>query len=347
MSFNNLVGQQELRCLLTAALETGSLSHAVLLSGSAGSGKKSWGKALSQAILCPDRVGAEPCMQCRSCRSFLSGNHPDFTFLKPDGRKIKIDQIRAIRDGFYLSGSKKICLIDQADLMTAEASSSLLKILEEPPDGLYFILLTEQPRLLPDTVLSRCQRYTLHPLSIDEVAELLIRHRGVESETALTLARLSGGLPGNAFMLADDQSFEERFREAKELAYNLAAGRDSAVQLLSWAASLAEREDLTLFLELVCLVYRDGLVQNLSRRGDMNGKPDPGHTWIEAILPAGLEEAVLNINEAVRELNNTNVNRRLLMEKLLILLQRRLSKCQELSGSALDRRAKPTTLNPV
>ncbi len=326
MTFSSLAGQQELRRMLTGALAADKLSHAIVLAGPSGSGKKSWGKALSQAILCANRSGAEPCMQCFSCHSFCSGNHSDYFFLEPDGRRIKIAQIRSIRNNFYLSGSKKVCLIDRAEMMTAETSSSLLKILEEPPVGLYFILLAEQPLLLFDTILSRCQCYMLQPLKYAEIIELLTRERNMAMEQASLLAHLSGGLPGNAFKLADDDQFADRFAEAKTMAGNLASGRDSALQLLSQAVSLAEREDLIPFLELICLFYRDRLIQNLCGNCEQLINPDQPSAWVEVVSPTGLEEAVLMINAAIYEIKATNANRRLLLEKTLIMLQRRLAK---------------------
>lgn len=327
MSFAKLIGQSELRFLFHDSLLEDKLSHATLLTGPPGSGKKSWATILAQSILCSDRPTAEPCGSCSSCRNYISGNHPGFFFIEPDGRWVKIEQLRAIREKFFLSGGRKVCLIDDAEKMTAETAASLLKILEEPPADLYFILIAEEPRLLLDTIVSRCQRYTLYPLRREEVTELLIREKGISEEKADLLARISGGLPGRALQLADEETFEERFREAKTLAYNIASGCDSARQLLSWAYYLSEKNDIIPFLELVCLIYRDGLVQNLCRSGESIITPEEQSSWIDSVSPAAFEDAILLINETVREIDNTNANRRLLLEKMLILLQRRLTKC--------------------
>ena len=326
MIYNSLVGQQQLRKNLINIIETGKLSHAILLIGPQGSGKKSWGKLLARAILCQESQGLEPCMKCPSCRSFQSSNHPEYFLIEPEKRRIKIEQIRSIRDRFSLSGSIKVCLIVNAEMMTAEASSSLLKMLEEPPPGLHFILLAEQPRLLFDTILSRCQRYMLKPLSRAEIFELLIRKRAVTREKAALLARISRGLPGQAFNLADDDRFEERYEEARALAYKLASGGDSALQLLKWADSLAKRDDLIPILELICLNYRDSLVQYLCNEVKLLPETDEAAIRTEKLSAPGLEEAIILLNKAVYQISVTNVNRRLLLEMVLIMLQRRLSK---------------------
>ncbi len=327
MNFNKLIGQSELRSLLHSTLLDGKLSHATLLTGPSGSGKKSWARILAQSILCADESTVEPCETCNSCRNYKSGNHPGLFFIEPDGRRIKIEQLRTIREKFYLSGGKKVCLMDDAEKMTAETASSLLKILEEPPADLYFILIAEEPRFLLDTIVSRCQRYTLYPLRCEEVKELLIKEKEISEEKADLLARISGGLPGRAFQLADDEAFEERFREAKTLAFNIASGCDSVRQLLSWALFLSEKDDIIPFLELVCMIYRDGLVQNLCRSGESIITPEEQSSWIESVKPAAFEEAIFLINDAVCKINDTNANRRLLLERMLILLQRRLTKC--------------------
>jgi DNA polymerase III subunit delta' len=326
MSYDQLMGQGELRSHLAAALDNKRLSHAVLLTGPSGSGKTSWGRLLSQTILCPDRRGLQPCMVCSSCLRFASGNHQEFYYLEPEKRKLKIEQFRAVRENFFLGREKKVCLIDQAETMTAETTSSLLKILEEPPLGLTFILLAEHPRALFDTILSRCQRYTLQPLSFREVSELLTKNGKIDGEKADLLARLSGGLPGYAFKMVEDDSFDERLIEAKSLAYNLALGRDSTHQLLVWAASLADREDLPHLLELMALLYHDGMTQMLCRRGDYQQRNEEPLNWTESICPVRLEDAVMMINKTIYEMAATNVNRRLLIEKMLIMLQRRLSR---------------------
>ncbi len=321
----NMVGQKELRRLLTAAFTGGKVSHALLLIGPTGSGKKSWGRLLAKALLCHERTGAEACGECQSCRSFDRNNNPGYVSLKPDGTKLKTEQVKAVKRNFYLAGNAQVCLIEEAEKMTAEASSSLLKIFEEPPAGLTFILLVDEARRLPDTIVSRCQSYYLRPLAAKELAGLLERERGVSAEKAALLARISMGLPGHALALAADTTLDERIVEVKSLAYNLAVGRAPIYQLLGWADQLAQKEDLLPALELLAMIYRDGLMRNLCRSGDLVQPREQPLNWLEKIMPGDLEEAILLLNQVVHELETTNVNRRLLLEKTLILLQRRLT----------------------
>ena len=189
----------------------------------AGSGKRTWGTALAQALLCSERVGAEPCLHCLSCRQFQSGNHPLFINLEPRGRQLKVKQIREVRHSFYLEGGNTVCLIHQAEKMTAVACSSLLKILEEPPPGLHFILLSAEPGRLLATIL-RCQRFTLHPLSNEEITDILIEKTALSPAAAVLMARLSGGLPGKALALAVDETFKQRLAGAASLVRALASG---------------------------------------------------------------------------------------------------------------------------
>lgn len=328
MNFKTLTGRDELRLSLTRLVNTGRLSHAVLLTGPAGGGKYSWGRALARAILCREPAGGDACLQCISCRQFDSGNHPDYFLIEPEGRNIKIEQVRSLRTAFHLLGGKKVCLIKKAEAMTAEASSSLLKVLEEPPEGLYFILLAEQAQLLFETILSRCQHYHLEPLDRTEIQGLLMDAKGLSSEKAALLARLSRGIPGRAYELAEDEAFDRRFEEAETLALSLLSGSDSAYHLLAKAAELAERDDLLPFLDLLCYAFRDCLVLHFCSSDQL--LIDPGRPALRQSEGAAgeLENTIGLINNTVHELTATNVNRRLLLEKMLILMQRGFAPCQ-------------------
>ncbi|HOB29595.1 MAG: DNA polymerase III subunit [Dethiobacteria bacterium] len=327
MSFQALSGQAGLRRALTGKLAAGTVSHALLFCGPPGSGKKSWGLALARVLLCSGPEKAEPCGRCRSCRQFQSGQHPALFHLQPQGHRLGIDQIRRIRSKFYLGDGNRVCLIEEAEQMTPEACASLLKILEEPPSGLYFILLTGRPQRLPGTIVSRCQRFTLQPLSNAEIMELLSRQKGLSPGKALLVSRLSKGLPGLALRLSEDSSFEEQLTEAAEIVFNLAGGAQSSREILSLAEELVDREDLLFFLELIYLVCRDGLLYLLCGNESLLIDPVQARRWEGVASPFELEEAMALLQKAVQELSTTNVNRRLTLEGTLLQLQRRFALC--------------------
>ena len=328
MNFKDLHGQEGLRRALTGKLKAGAVSHAVLFCGPPGSGKKSWGLALARALLCSGRDGAEPCEDCPSCRRFRSGGATNLFHLQPQGRRLGIDQVRRIRGQFYLEGGNRVCLIEEAGQMTAEACASLLKILEEPPRGLYFILLADRPQQLPATILSRCQRFTLQPLSSAAILDLLIKKEGLSPERAQLISRLSKGLPGLALELAASETFEEEMTRAAEIALKLAQKGCSSREILALAGELAGREDLLFFLELLYFVCRDGLLFLVCGSESLLINPKEARRWAGVVFPVGLEEAMALLQGTIQELGATNVNRRLALEGALLQIQRRFSLCR-------------------
>lgn len=330
MSFSSLIGQEALRGALKRSISTGTVSQATLLAGPPGSGKKTWAKALAQALLCrrSRESSGEPCLDCRSCRLFDSGNHPNFLYLEPGMSFLKLEQLRKMRGRFYLAcgpGELKICMIAEADRMTEEACSALLKVLEEPPDQLIFILTSSRPdRLLP-TVASRCRRYMLLPLSGKEI-ELLLQRCSIarEGKKATLIARYSGGLPGLALAMAGDQSFNQRLQEAKQLLEMLTAPGGLTRKLLRQAALLEDREDLLQLLELFYLLLRDQWIWSLCREERL--LIDPLFLNLPHPISAPeLEMLMETANQTISRLALTNVNRRLALEGMFITLQRRMN----------------------
>lgn len=323
MRFTDLLEQDQLRRALIEDLSSGACSHAYLITGPSGSGKRTWGRVLACALLCQERRGAEPCGNCISCRSFSAGSCPAFFSLAPENRKIKIDQIREIRGQFYFEGMNRVCLIYRAEQMTAEAASSLLKILEDPPPGLYFILLAEQVRQLHSTIVSRCRRYSMQPLTAGAI-ESILHQQGVSRSGTTDLAvRLSKGLPGLALAIVQDPSYEIRLREAGDLSVSLTAGKLTPREIIGQAAALSGREDLLSLLEIVYMYYRDCLIRQLCHSESLLINPAQHIEGYKNISPRMLEAVLEIIHKTLKELMSTNVNRRLTIEKMLIEIQRR------------------------
>jgi len=221
MLFDNLKGQESAIATLRHALAHGRLAHAYLFIGPTGAGKKTTALALAQAILCNEKP-QEGCGVCAACSSILAGSHPDVTLVAPELGKqsVTTEQVRDLRRLLNLRpvrGGKKIAIIDAAHLLTPQAQSALLKIVEEPPGDALLILLTVNSATLSRPLLSRCQQIRFSALPLSVVEELLIQRYGKDPDTARALAIYSRGSVGRAVAVDPQILTEERQYVVKEI----------------------------------------------------------------------------------------------------------------------------------
>ena len=168
--FENLVGNQEIKKLLIESNKTSNVSHSYIFTGIEGIGKRLFAEEFAKSIMCLDSKGAN--CSCDSCVKFDSKNNPDFMEIEPDGKIIKIEQIRKMQEKIaekpIISG-KKVYIINDADLMNEESQNCLLKTLEEPPEYATIILVVSNESKMLATIRSRCISIKFNKLSKDEI----------------------------------------------------------------------------------------------------------------------------------------------------------------------------------
>ncbi len=169
---NNIFGHKSQVESLLKAKQSGRLPHALLFSGPSGIGKKKTAWAFAQALLCESGQG--PCGKCPSCSRVERGTSQDIMFIEPEGLYIKLESIRRILRFLSLQSFApgRVIIIDSAHQMNPSSANSLLKILEEPPPKVYFILISSHPKALPVTIRSRVQVLRFSPLSLEELRKV-------------------------------------------------------------------------------------------------------------------------------------------------------------------------------
>ena len=192
-----MVGQAHVVQTLRNAVELDRVAHAYLFAGPRGTGKTSMAKILAKSINCEQGPTVTPCLVCESCRSIHDATAIDVIEMDAASHR-GIDDIREIRDRVALQpvrGRRKVYIIDEAHMLTKEASNAVLKTLEEPPDHAIFVLCTTEMQAMLPTIRSRCQRFAFHRPTHAETSELLNRiatAEGIEiDDAAITMVAIT------------------------------------------------------------------------------------------------------------------------------------------------------------
>lgn len=209
-TFDDVVGQMAITQTLKTQLQSGKLSHAYLFTGSRGTGKTTSAKILAKAVNCENSIDGNPCNCCDACRSIDDGSCMDVLEIDAASNN-GVDNVRSLRDDAIYSPSqvrKRVYIIDEVHMLSLSAFNALLKIIEEPPEHLLFILATTELHKVPATILSRCQRFSFRRISQEDIAARLQyvayqENIELEAEAARVLARLADGGMRDGLSLLD------------------------------------------------------------------------------------------------------------------------------------------------
>jgi len=319
----NLLGHEWAVDMLKQHVANQSMRHAYLITGSPGLGRRSLALAFARSLTCsaPPAPG-ESCGECRNCRQMSAMQHPDLTIIESEtvGGMLKVEQIRELRKSVLLSPYQapyRIILLLRFEEANASAANALLKTLEEAPSKVILILTADNVEQLLPTIVSRCEVLRLRPPSVPLVDEFL-RTKGADVEKAALLAHLSGGRPGYALrLLEDDSSLEFRAEKLNEFRELLSAAR---VARFAYAEALAKDKDVfraTLLLWLS--LWRDVMLQTA---GETDAITNIDVRELIEMLASKLDlsaakEQLVSAENAIGQLQR-NVNARLLAENILL-----------------------------
>lgn len=320
-----IIGHERAIQTLCRAIESGHLSHALLITGPAGIGRMRLGIELAKTLNCT--ADAPPCQSCVHCRQIEHQTHPDVTIVgRAEGKdSIAIQQIRVLRDSASLrpfQGSHKVYLIEDAESLTEQAADALLKTLEEPQPSVTVVLVASDVSALPGTVLSRCTLIQLRAVSTETLVEAL-RERGTERAVAERITHLARGNVGWALraakqpaMVAEQEEFVAQLRDLPDL------GLVARLRLAeSLSADRKARSSVRRALELLATLARDlllvehGLTPLLTRPADL----DPVRAQAERLGTEGIVAHLGNIRIAMQRVDQ-NVDPRLALEAMMIAL---------------------------
>ncbi len=299
-TFEDVVGQSHVTETLKSQVASGRLSHAYLFTGTRGTGKTTCAKILSRAVNCEHPVDGNPCNCCAACRGIENGSVLDVLELDAASNN-GVDHVRALRDEAVYSPAavrKRVYIVDEVHMLSAAAFNALLKIMEEPPEHLMFILATTELNKVPATILSRCQRFSfkrIRPEDISARLDYVAKQEGIQltPEGSALLARLSDGAMRDALSLLDQCAAsggtvdQQAVLDTLGLAGNLQTAHlmnavrrnDPAAALTLLGDLYAKGKDIKAVLSELSSLTRDLLVMQTAPQGGaalLTGGYDPG-----------------------------------------------------------------------
>ena len=324
--FKDVVGHKDIIQYIQNAVTQDKVSHAYILNGERGSGKKLLASLFAQTLQC-EKNESEPCHECHSCRQAMSANHPDIIRVsheKPN--TISIDDVRVqIIEDIQIkpyNEKYKIYIIPDADMMTVQAQNALLKTIEEPPEYAVIFLLTENADSLLPTICSRCVMLKLRNIKDTLVKKYLMESLEVPDYKADVCTAFAQGNIGKAIMLANSEHFNEIREEALQLlkyidTMELPDMLDAVKRISIY------KIEITDYLDILMIWYRDVLIYKATKNIDRVIFGEELEHIKERAKKSSYEgiENILKALEKAKERLRANVNFDLVMELLLLTIK--------------------------
>ena len=235
-TFADVVGQEHITSTLRKQVAEGRLSHAYLFTGTRGTGKTTCAKILAKAVNCENPQNGDPCNRCPSCLGIDSGAFLDVTELDAASNN-GVDSVRALRDEAIYSPAqvkKRVYIIDEVHMLSTAAFNALLKILEEPPEHLMFILATTELHKVLPTILSRCQRFAFRrilPRDIEAQLDYVAKQEGIDLKPDGAELLYDCGIVSLYSLVDENTSVEEAMTNAEEVYYRAAVQMFSRIKM--------------------------------------------------------------------------------------------------------------------
>lgn len=268
-NFKDIIGQQQVKKHLQNAIKQNNISHAYIIYGEKGSGKKTITDAIAQTIQCENKDGGtDACEICKSCMQAKSHNHPDIKYITHEKASISVENIREqLNNDISIkpySSKYKIYIIPDANKMTEQAQNALLKTIEEPPAYAVIILITDNIEGLLPTIQSRCVTLNLKPLNNNEIAGYLTTHLKLEPERAQIAAGFCQGNMGKAIRFASSEDFQEMKEEVLSLLKSLDIM--DIPEIINTIKNFSQnKNNINDYLDLMLLWYRDVLMFKVTK----------------------------------------------------------------------------------
>jgi DNA polymerase-3 subunit delta' len=326
LGFKDIIGHEKIKEHLQKAIESDHVSHAYILTGETGMGRKSLANAFSMTLLC-EKGKSDPCMECHACKQVMTNNHPDLIFVtheKPGS--IGVDDIRKqINDTIMIrpySSYYKIYIVDEAEKMTVQAQNALLKTIEEPPSYAIIMLLTTNQEAFLPTILSRCVQLKLKPQTDAVVKSYLMGSLGIKESRADIYAAFARGNLGRAIHLASSEEFQLLYSELLHMLKHL---KEMDIMELLFYIKKMKDENLDIYdcLDFMQLWYRDILMYKVTQDINLLIFREEFNTMKEMSTSSaydGIETILKSIDKARIRLD-ANVNMELAMELMLLVMK--------------------------